>query len=302
MTGAIHDLGYKRYLGTRRPQSTRWRVIMRHQLATAWKSEGRFKGWWRYKAWLGLSVMGLVVFAAVMYFWQTKMVPMFGGGADKVRWLDLALPFAEDAFRTGAMFLTFTVGASVIASDAQSGAFVFYFSRPVRPVDYLAGKVAAMVLLMATLVALPLLLIAGLRVGLAGSTHEMVDSLDLLPRALAVGLIDSVAYAVVPLGISALVQRPLHALAAWAGYYLLIGSALAGAGAATGSPIGALSLSTACSVVANAIFDSPLPMVRRVLPPLGPSVASLVGHLVLALGLAYWRVRQAQRTGVGGGS
>src|SRR5262245_32350261 len=235
-----------------------------------------------------------------MYFWQTKMVPMIGGGADtdRARWIDLALPFAEDAFRTGALLLTFTLVAGTIASDAHSGAFVFYFSRPVRPVDYLLGKVSALVLLMSTMIAVPLVLLAGLRIGLAGSTREMVASLDLLPRALAVGLIDAVAYAVVPLGLSALVPRPLYALAGWAGYYFLIGGVFALAGAATGSPIGALSLSTACSVVANALFDSPLPMIRKVLPPLGPSVASVVGHVVLALGLAYWRVREAQRSGV----
>ena len=44
--GQIHDLGYKRYVGSRRAVSTRWTVIMRHQIATAWA------GWWRYKLWL----------------------------------------------------------------------------------------------------------------------------------------------------------------------------------------------------------------------------------------------------------
>ena len=49
--GAIHDLGYKRYTGTRRDAGTRWRVIMRHQIAMAWKT------WWRFKAWLGMAVL-----------------------------------------------------------------------------------------------------------------------------------------------------------------------------------------------------------------------------------------------------
>ena len=37
MSGQIHDLGYKRYVGTRRSQGTRWRVIMREQISNGWK-------------------------------------------------------------------------------------------------------------------------------------------------------------------------------------------------------------------------------------------------------------------------
>ena len=34
---AIHDLGYKRYVGTRRPQSTRWRVLVKNVVSTSWR-------------------------------------------------------------------------------------------------------------------------------------------------------------------------------------------------------------------------------------------------------------------------
>ena len=60
-TAAIYDLGYKRYVGNRVAASSRWRVIMRNQLSTAWK------GWWRLKFPLGTALMISLVAGAVMY-------------------------------------------------------------------------------------------------------------------------------------------------------------------------------------------------------------------------------------------
>ena len=36
--GKIYDLGYKRYVGTKRSVGTRWLVIMRHQAASSVRS------------------------------------------------------------------------------------------------------------------------------------------------------------------------------------------------------------------------------------------------------------------------
>src|SRR5262249_8293976 len=54
-TGTIHDIGYKRYVGTRRSVATRWRVIMRNQVAMGWKK------WWRYKMPLFGAVIALFI-------------------------------------------------------------------------------------------------------------------------------------------------------------------------------------------------------------------------------------------------
>ena len=59
-TGTIHDLGYKRYVGARLAASTRWIVVMKNQIAYAWKT------WWRYKSALGLAVIVTVWTGAVV--------------------------------------------------------------------------------------------------------------------------------------------------------------------------------------------------------------------------------------------
>jgi len=73
--GQIHDLGYKRYVGSRRSIGTRWRVIMRHQIAAAWK------GWWRFKPWLIAGILATSVSGGVLYFLSGKMFRAIGGSA-----------------------------------------------------------------------------------------------------------------------------------------------------------------------------------------------------------------------------
>ncbi|HEX2687325.1 MAG TPA: hypothetical protein VHN14_11945, partial [Kofleriaceae bacterium] len=81
--GQIHDLGYKRYVGSRRSVETRWTVIMRHQLATAWKT------WWRYKVWLVAAVMATAIAAGFLYLASGKLFRMIGGiGGQVVRFSD----------------------------------------------------------------------------------------------------------------------------------------------------------------------------------------------------------------------
>src|SRR5439155_19906207 len=61
-TATIYDLGYKRYLGTRRSQATRWQVIARQQIAYAWAK------WWRLKLYLGIAAIITAIFAAILVF------------------------------------------------------------------------------------------------------------------------------------------------------------------------------------------------------------------------------------------
>lgn len=299
MSGAVHDLGYRRYHGTRRAPSTRWRVIMRHQIATAWST------WWRYKAWLVLAAITTVALGAMAFVWQTSAAPTLArsGVAGGLPGTDLFLASVPGFFRQIGVLLTLTIGAGVIAADAGSGAFTFYFSRPVRPVDYLAGKLAGMVVLLSTLMAAPLVLLAIFRVGLAIEGDDLGRYLGLIPRGLAIGLLGSVVYAAVPFGFSALVTRRRNAIIAWAAWYFLLGQLFAGVSIVTGLPIGALDLAMSFEAVAYAALDVTPPRIasKAVLPPVEWALASLLLQTVLAIGVAYWKVREARRTGVVGG-
>ena len=103
--GAIHDLGYKRYVGTRRPQSTRWQVITRHQLASAWKT------WWRYMMWLAVAVIITIVIGAIMVVSKSESLGDLRKAGVIVRLVD-GLVFGSVQFYAWVGFLvSLTVGA-----------------------------------------------------------------------------------------------------------------------------------------------------------------------------------------------
>src|SRR5690242_15192330 len=108
----IHDLGYRRYVGTRRPASTRWRVILRASLASAWKT------WWRYKAPLILTVIATVTLGIIMYVLQSETFRGLLSAGGAVRVSDALLPMSYGfGLSQIAFFITLTVGASAVAGD-----------------------------------------------------------------------------------------------------------------------------------------------------------------------------------------
>jgi hypothetical protein len=288
--GTIYDLGYKRYLGTRRPPSTRWRVIARHQIATGWK------GWWRFKTPLAVAVIFTVIAAVFIFVATTKTLHLGRGVA--TTFANFAMPFAVDGACKTAFLVSLTIGAGVIASDMKSGAFVFYFARSTRPIDYLAGKLAGYGALVWILVGGGTFVVAAMRLGLAGYDHidELVPQLVLLPKTLAIGLVATAAYTAVPLGFSALVSNKRTALGLWAAYYLVVGSIVTGVGQHSGSQIAALDMSTAVKSFALHLLDFDQPgMVSMT-----AAIASIAGHVTFAVGLIWYQLSTAQKAGVGG--
>ena len=298
--GAIHDLGYQRYTGARRDAGTRWRVIMRHQIAMAWKT------WWRFKAWLGMAVLISFIAGAVMYIFSNKLFHGMGRAGEMASMVqDVALPKAIGWYCSAAFLFSLTMGATTIAGDLQSGAFTFYFSRSTRPRDYIIGKLAGFGVLMAILTLIGPLMLAGLRLGLCSSTSDLVDHLTLLPKALACGVLATCAYAAVPLGFSAIADSRRTALALWAAYYLVGGTIEIMIGSIThASWVTALDIPTAISGIAGKLFD--IPSLGGMFG--GPAshitvaegVTSIAAQIVVATVLVFFAVDRAQKTGVGG--
>jgi len=258
VTGTIHDLGYKRYLGTRRPPSTRWQVIARHQIASGWK------GWWRFKPALAIAVVTTIVAAVVIFFVDKTLSGMPGGRT--LAFSDYALPIAVNWCNKAAFILSLTVSASVIAGDMQSGAFTFYFARSTRPIDYLLGKLVGLGALVGILCFVFPVIVAGLRLGLSESVDQLLDRIWLLPKMAFVGLVATVAYTTIPLGFSALMPNRRYALGLWAAYYIVGGFMFIGMGIKGSSWIAALDINEAVSQLGNHLFDIQLPGNRAHIP------------------------------------
>jgi hypothetical protein len=294
--GQIHDLGYKRYLGSRRELDTRWRVIMRHQIATAWK------GWWRFKPWLIAALIATSVASVVLYLASGKTVRMLTGIAgQQIAFADGILPLSIEWYCKIGFVASLTVSALVVAGDVQSGAFTFYFARSVRPRDYVIGKLAGLVALLSLIMLAGPMLLACLRLGLSDSTEHLIDLLPTIGKALAVGALGTLTYAAVPLGFSAVVPNWRYATALWAAYYMIFGTMMQLVATLTAPAIAGLDLAAALKAVSYAMFKLRLSGQSEVIP-LWVALTSIFGHATLAIALVAWRVRSAQRTGVGSSS
>lgn len=292
---AIHDLGYKRYVGTRRPQSTRWRVIVKNLVASSWR------GWWRMKLWIIGAVITTVGIGVPMYISRNQIFEQMVSHGVAMRWADALLPVAFRFFPWFGFILGATVAASQVARDTRAGAFEFYFSRPVRPIDYVLGKLGGTALIMAAAMAAGPLLLAIFRVALSLTFDERLSTLVVIPKVALVGVLASMAYAAVPLAISSLSNRSRITVAVWVAFYLLFGGIVQGlAFGLHTSGLAALNLPMAVAGTAFGLFDVHVPVFDQV-PGLWPSMAALVGYTALAVVVLRVRVGQAERAGLGGG-
>jgi hypothetical protein len=294
MSGRIHDLGYKRYVGARRAPSTRWRVIARHEIGSAWKT------WWRLKVALALAVIITFAFGSIMYFSSgvAARVQLLRGGM--VGWIDAALPMSIEWYVRVAFYASLTIGAGAIAGDYQSGAFTFYFARSVRPRDYVIGKLVGFATVVAVILIGGPLLLALIRLGICDTFDEVVQKLVLVPRIVGIGALAALAFATVPLAFSSLVASRRTAIALWAGYYWLFGFIVQRVGTNEGGEFAMLDIFAAVRVVAFDSFDITLARGwgRAWGNPFDAAIVSLVGHAAIAIGIVWWRVRTAQRAGV----
>jgi ABC-type transport system involved in multi-copper enzyme maturation permease subunit len=296
---AIHDLGYKRYLGTRRPQSSRWRVLVKNVVSTSWR------GWWRMKAWMVGCAMATVVFGAWMYAMRNDLVQELMSRGLAIQWgeVDVFLPMSFLAYRGFGFILAAATAATAVARDMSAGAFEFYFSRPVRPLDYMLGKViGATLVLGAALLAGPILL-ALFRVGLSRNLDEVIPAMVFVPRMALVGATAAIAYAVVALAFSSLSTRARITVALWVGFYLLLGGTVEAMAAAMSAPdLAALSLPRAVEGLAFGVMQMRVPDgLSRITPGVALSYASLLAHIAVGLIVLHVQVRRAERAGLGGG-
>ena len=289
--GTVHDLGYKRYVGTRRPQSTRWRVIARNVMRHAWK------GFWRFKLPLLVAAINTTVFGVLISNEQFMSV-----GRRVVASPEDVMLFASYAdlgwYCRAAFFCTLLTAAGAVASDTQSGAFSFYFARPVRTIDYVIGKLAGYWLLMAILLVGAPLILAGIRLGMYGDGEAALRHADLLAKVIGIGLLGSLAFAAVPLAISALVPNRRYALALWATYYIVIGNIIALVGARNAPVLAMLDIPSAIKTMAYHLFDFKIVDAR--IPSLTSAVSGLLIHTGVAVAILYAPVARARSSGVGG--
>ena len=292
---AIHDLGYQRYVGTRRPQHTRYQVIVRNLVSMSWR------GWWRYKLSLSIAAMIMVGIGVGIYFSRHELFEAAQMGGQVRTIADSLIPQSFRFLGFAALTLNLTVLASAISRDLQAGAFEFYFSRPVRPVDYVVGKIGGAFVLLAPILLLAPVLLTVYRLAMTGDMDQISDSLPWIPKALLVGTIATLANATVALAFGAITKNPRYAVAGYGAFVFMFGGIIMGISHALDLPsLEALNLSSAITGLASGVFEVDFLFGTKA-PSLEASCIALAGYISVSVIFILFRVRQAQRAGMGGG-
>ena len=166
----IHDQGYRRYAGRRRPLGTAWWVIARQQIRTVLTQK-------RYLALLLIAWIPFVARVVQIYLAANFQQAQF-------------LATSKDLFRgfldqQGLFVFLLIVGASgAIADDRRANALQVYLSKPLTRVEYITGKLFAPFAFVLSVTLLPALLLLVVHVAFAGSLTFVTQNLYLLPAIL----------------------------------------------------------------------------------------------------------------------
>lgn len=166
----IHDQGYRRYEGRKRPIGTAWWVIARQQIRTVLSQ----------KRYVVLLLVAWVPFLARCV--QIYLAANFQQAAFLATSAQLFRSFLD---QQGLFVFLLIVGASgAIADDRRASALQLYLSKPLTRVEYIAGKLFAPLAFVLGVTLLPAVLLLLVHVAFAGSLMFVVRNLYLLPAIL----------------------------------------------------------------------------------------------------------------------
>jgi ABC-2 type transport system permease protein len=163
----IHDQGYRRYAGRRRPHGTAWWVIARQQIRTVLSQK-------RYILLLILAWLPFVVRVGQIY-----LAANFQQASFLATSAQLFRGFLD--FQGLFVFLLIVGSSGAIADDRRANALQVYLSKPLTRVEYIAGKLFAPLAFVLGVTLLPALLLLVVHVAFAGSLTFVTQNLYLLP-------------------------------------------------------------------------------------------------------------------------
>jgi uncharacterized membrane protein len=289
--GAIHDQGYQRYTGERRPQARRFVVVARNVVATAWKQKLAVK----------IPVFGTllaVIVAGGIMVALTNIGKQFPGAGGALRPAgDWVMNGSLRFFEISGFLLTVAVGAGAIADDMSAGAFQFYFSRPLRSVDYVRGKLLGLFAVVGVATLAGPFVLALVRLAVAMDQPELGRVALIVPKMLLVGTAFTLAMVMPAAALGALLGKKTPARVAFAILWTVYSFFVFGIADLVEEPrLRLLSLNSCVDAIAAFLLDGRGQ--HRLPPPLEAA------GVILAVSLACyayirWRVRSAESAGLG---
>lgn len=226
----IFDQGYQHWQGTLAGHGWRWLAVARHGVRT--QLQNRSVRMLLMVAWLPALGLG-----GVLALWGLVEQRNETAVGIMARLLGAELVAEPEKYRAAvwtvtyavffkaellcAVFLVLLVGPNLVSRDLRFNALPLYLSRPVRRLDYFAGKLAVIAFFIAATIALPAA--GGYALGLAFSLNLGVvwDTYHLLFAGIGYGAAVGLSAGTLVLALSSLSRRSVYVGLAWAGLVLL---------------------------------------------------------------------------------
>jgi ABC-2 type transport system permease protein len=187
----IHDQGYRRYVGTREVVGRAWQVIASAGVRTVLAKR-------QFLALLLLAWAPFVVRAVQFYVASNfQQAAILAPKADTFR----------DFLGTQSIFvffITIYVGAGLIASDRRANALQVYLSKPLTRAEYVAGKLAILVLFLLFVTWAPAISLLLVQILFAGSLTFVQQNAYLLPAITLYSVVEVLLAATTMLALSSM--------------------------------------------------------------------------------------------------
>jgi ABC-2 type transport system permease protein len=226
----IFDQGYQHWKGTLSGHAWRWLAITKQGLRGQLKNRNLrllLLTAWAPALALGcaLAVWGLFEQGSENVLPLLRPVLPSGVAADPRAYRGAIWTIAYSIFFKSEiifiMLLMVIAGPNLISGDLRFNALPLYFSRPLRRLDYLLGKLGVIAALVAAVAVGPAT--AAYLLGLCFSLDlgMIADTWRLLPVSIVYGLVIAVSAGTLMLALSSLSRRSLYVGIAWAGLWLV---------------------------------------------------------------------------------
>ncbi len=232
----ILDQGYQHWNGRLAGHAWRWLTITRQG------ARAQFKNRWVWAMIIG-ACLPAVVLSGFLLVWGlfeqkssllTPLLFLFQGLPEELRagprgyrtvFWTLAFNQFLDVQLFFAMALVLLVGPDLISQDLRFNAMPLYFARPVRRLDYFAGKLGVIAVYLGAIMIVPVIL--GYGIGIAFSLDPLVfrDTWRVLVASLAYGAVVVLSAGTLMLAISSLSRNSRFVGAIWIGFWVVSGVA-----------------------------------------------------------------------------
>ncbi|MGC8643596.1 MAG: ABC transporter permease [Isosphaeraceae bacterium] len=228
----ILDQGYQHWKGSLKGHAWRWVAITRQG------ARAQFKNRWVWALFV-ISCIPALVLSAFLVLWglfeqkSTLLTPflfLIQGLPDELRagprgfratFWSLAFDLFLGVQIYMSMVLVLLVGPELISQDLRFNAMPLYFSRPVRRLDYFAGKLGIIAAYLSAVTVVPVLLAYVLGVAFSLDPLVIRDTWRVLVGSLLFSAIVVLSAGTLILAVSSLSRNSRYVAALWIGIWIL---------------------------------------------------------------------------------